>query len=161
MDVVLRASAMFAVVFVLLRLMGKREIGQLTPLDFVTIVVMGDLIQQGITHNDFSLTGAALAISTFAFWTLVLGWAGFLYPPAEKLLEGQARILIRDGKVLREALRRDRLTYDEVESEMRMAGIGRLEDVHLAMLEPLGKISFIKKERGGEASRQQDDAAPA
>jgi uncharacterized membrane protein YcaP (DUF421 family) len=156
MDVVLRASAMFAVVFVLLRLMGKREIGQLTPLDFVTIVVMGDLIQQGITHNDFSL-----AISTFAFWTLVLGWAGFLYPPAEKLLEGQARILIRDGKVLREALRRDRLTYDEVESEMRMAGIGRLEDVHLAMLEPLGKISFIKKERGGEASRQQDDAAPA
>jgi uncharacterized membrane protein YcaP (DUF421 family) len=160
MEVVLRATVMFAVVFLLLRMMGKREIGQMTPLDFVTIVVMGDLIQQGITHNDFSVTGATLAISTFAFWTLVLGWAGFLHPSAEKLLEGQARVLVRDGKVLENALRRDRLTYSELETEMRMAGIARVEEVRLAVLEPLGKISFIKKSQDGDESRQNDEPDP-
>ena len=75
MDIVMRATAMFAVVFLLLRLLGKRELGQMTPFEVVSLVVIGDLIQQGITHNDFSLTGATLAISTFAFWSVVLGWA--------------------------------------------------------------------------------------
>ncbi len=145
MDVVLRATAMFAVVFVLLRLLGKREMGQMTPFDFVTIVVIGDLIQQGITHNDFSLTGATLAISTFAFWSLVLGWAEYLFPPARKVLDGEPRLIIRDGAVLTGALRHDRLTIDEVESEMRLAGIGNISEVGMAVLEPSGKISFIKK----------------
>ena len=122
MDVVLRATAMFAVVYVLLRLLGKRELGQMTPFDFVTIVVMGDLIQQGITHNDFSLTGATLAISTFAFWSLVLGWAGYLFPPARRVLEGEPKLVARDGAFLDAALKHDRLTRAEVESEMRLAG---------------------------------------
>lgn len=150
MDVVLRATAMFAVVYLLLRLLGKRELGQMTPFDFVTMVVIGDLIQQGITHNDFSLTGATLAISTFAFWSLVLGWLGYLVPPARKMLEGEPRLIVRDGEVLKDALRRDRLTLDELESEMRLAGIGTIEDVRFAVLEPQGKISFIKKSDYGD-----------
>jgi uncharacterized membrane protein YcaP (DUF421 family) len=72
MDIVLRATAMFVIVFLLLRLLGKRELGQLAPFELVTLVVIGDLIQQGVTHNDFSITGATLAIGTFAFWTVVM-----------------------------------------------------------------------------------------
>ena len=83
MDIVLRATAMFAILFLLLRLLGKRELGQMTPFEFVVLVVMGDLIQQGVTHNDFSLTGATLAIVTFAFWGLVLMMA---VTPGEVLL---------------------------------------------------------------------------
>jgi len=156
MDVVVRATVMFAVVFVLLRLMGKRELGQMTPFDFVSIVVIGDLIQQGITHNDFSLTGATLAISTFAFWSLVLGWAGYLFPPARRVLEGEPKLIIKDGVVLTDAMRRDRLTIEEVKSEMRLAGIASIADVRFAVLEPLGKISFIARTPDGE-SRQQDE----
>lgn len=158
MDVVLRATAMFAIVYLLLRLLGKREIGQMTPFDLVSMVVIGDLIQQGITHNDFSLTGATLAISTFAFWSLVLGWVAYLFPIARKVLNGEPRLIIRDGHVLKQAMRQDRLTLDEVKSEMRLAGISDVSDVRFAVLEPQGKISFIKTSED-EGVKKNDEIA--
>jgi uncharacterized membrane protein YcaP (DUF421 family) len=145
MDIVLRATVMFAILFLLLRLLGKRELGQMTPFEFVVLVVMGDLIQQGVTHNDFSLTGATLAIVTFAFWGLVLSWVTYLFPRAEKLLDGEPRIVIRDGSLIEDNLRRDRVTRAEVESEMRQAGIASMEEVAWGILEPQGKFSFIRK----------------
>ncbi|WP_447725940.1 DUF421 domain-containing protein [Sphingomonas koreensis] len=146
MDIVLRASVMFAILFALLRLMGKRELGQMTPFELVMLVVVGDLIQQGITHNDFSLTGATLAIATFAFWTVVLGWVVYLSPRAQRVIEGTPRVLVRDGALVEANLRRDRLTRTEIESEMRLAGIAHLEKVAWAILEPEGKISFVRRD---------------
>ena len=154
MDVVLRATAMFVVVFLLLRLLGKRELGQLAPFELVTLVVIGDLIQQGITHNDFSLTGASLAIGTFAFWTLVIGWVSYLSPRAEKWMTGEPRVIVREGEILRANMRRERMTVMELESEMRLAGIGSMTDVAWAILEPNGKISFIS--RDNQRFEQQD-----
>lgn len=148
MDIVARAAIMFAVLYVLLRLMGKRELGQLTPFELVVMIVLGDLIQQGVTHNDFSLTGALLAVSTFAFLAIVMSWLTYLSPRAEKLLDGEPRVIIRDGLLIKENLRRDRMTQGEVESEMRLAGIARMDQVAWAILEPQGKISFIKKDIG-------------
>jgi uncharacterized membrane protein YcaP (DUF421 family) len=148
MDIVARAAIMFAVLYVLLRLMGKRELGQLTPFELVVMIVLGDLIQQGVTHNDFSLTGALLAVSTFAFLAILMSWLTYLSPRAEKLLDGEPRVIIRDGNLIKENLRRDRMTQGEVESEMRLAGIAGMDQVAWAILEPQGKISFIKKDGG-------------
>jgi uncharacterized membrane protein YcaP (DUF421 family) len=161
MDIVLRATAMFFIVFALLRLLGKRELGQMTPFEVVSLVVMGDLIQQGITHNDLSLTGATLAIGTFAFWTVTIGWIVYLFPHLKRSLEGEPRVIVRDGELLEDNLRRDRVTRSEVESEMRLAGIGSMKDVAWGILEPQGKISFIKKEKSDEPAAQQDDDAIA
>jgi uncharacterized membrane protein YcaP (DUF421 family) len=158
MDIVLRATAMFAFLYVLIRLLGKRELGQMTPFELVLLIVMGDLIQQGVTHNDFSLTGGLLAICTFAFWALVLSWTTYLFPKAKDLLDGAPRVIVRDGELIAENMRRDRLTRAEILSEMRLAGIGRLSEVAWAILEPQGKISFIAKEDG--RTSQQDDAEP-
>ena len=146
MDIVLRASVMFVIVYLLIRLLGKRELGQMTPFEFITLVVVGDLIQQGVTQTDFSLTAATLAIGTFAFWGVVLSWISYLSPKAERLLEGEARVLICNGELIERNLRRDRMTRSEVESEMRLAGIASVRDVAWALLEPNGKISFIKRE---------------
>lgn len=157
MEVVLRATAMFAVVYLLVRLLGKRELGQMTPFEFIVMVVIGDLIQQGVTQNDFSLTGATLAISTFAFWGLVMSWLSYLSPRAAKVLEGEPRVIIRHGELLQHSTRRDRLTRSEIESEMRLAGIASMDEVAWAVLEPNGKISFIKRPDGAELSRQTDD----
>ncbi len=154
MDIVLRATAMFLIVFVLLRLLGKRELGQMTPFEVVLLVVIGDLIQQGVTHNDFSVTGAMLAICTFAFWALVLSWLVYLFPRLKDPLEGAPRIIIQQGQLLEDNLRRDRITRAEVESEMRLAGVARMSEVEWAILEPQGKISFIKKESGKRAEQQ-------
>ncbi len=156
MDIVLRATVMFFILFGLLRLLGKRELSQVTPFELVLLVVMGDLIQQGVTHNDTSLTGATVAISTFAFWALALSWASYLSPRMRKLLDGEPRVIIREGILIDSNLRRDRLTRAEVEMEMRLAGIGQIKDVAWAILEPQGKISFIKRE-GSDPSAQQDD----
>ena len=156
MDIVLRATAMFAFLYILIRLLGKRELGQMTPFELVLLIVMGDLIQQGVTHNDFSLTGGLLAISTFAFWALVLSWTTYLFPKAKDLLDGTPRVIVRDGELIEENMRRDRLTRDEVLSEMRLAGIGRLSEVAWAILEPQGKISFIAMDEG--PTPQQDRA---
>lgn len=155
MDIVLRAAAMFALLYILLRLLGKREIGQMTSFELVVLIVMGDLIQQGVTHNDMSLVGATLAVITFAFLALALSWATYLFPRAEKLLDGEPRVIIRDGTLLEDNLRRDRVTRAEVESEMRLAGIGSMRDVAWGILETQGKISFIK--RDGERPQRSDE----
>ncbi|MBD8641854.1 MULTISPECIES: DUF421 domain-containing protein [unclassified Sphingomonas] len=158
MDIVLRASVTFAALYLLLRLLGKREIGQLTPFELVVIVVMGDLVQQGVTHNDFSLTGSILAIATFAFWALVMSWATYLSPRLETLLDGRPQVVIRDGELITANLRRDRITRGEVEAEMRLAGIAHMKDVAWAILETQGKISFIRKD-DGEVQRGNEDRA--
>ena len=151
MDIFLRATVIFLALYALVRLMGKRELGQMTPFELIVLVVIGDLIQQGVTQNDFSMTGAVIAISTIAFWALVMSWLSYLSPRAERLLEGEPRVIVRDGELLEANLRRNRLTRAGIESEMRLAGIGHLEDVAWAILEPRGKISFIQRsDTGGD-----------
>jgi uncharacterized membrane protein YcaP (DUF421 family) len=149
MDIALRATVIFAALYLVMRLLGKRELGQMTPFELIVLVVIGDLIQQGVTQNDFSLTGAIVAVSTIAFWALVMSWASYLWPRAERLLEGEPRVIVRDGEVIEASLRRNRLTISEIESEMRLAGMSRLADVAWAILEPRGKISFIQRAGAG------------
>jgi len=145
MDIVLRASAIFILLYVLLRLFGKRQLGQMTPFEFVGLVVIGDFVQQAITHNDYSVTAGILAVATFGFWSLVLGWVSYRSDTMRRLLEGQPRILIQDGKLLDKVLQRDKITEAEVLSEMRLSGIAQLDDVEWGILEPSGKISFLKR----------------
>lgn len=149
MDIVVRATVIFFALYLVVRLLGKRELAQMTPFELIVLVVTGDLIQQGVTHNDFSMTGSILAVGTFAFWASVLSWVTYLSSRAERILDGEPRVIVRDGEVLAENLRRDRLTVAELQSEMRMAGIGHMRDVAWAILEPKGKISFIERSAGG------------
>lgn len=161
MDIVLRASVMFAVVFVLLRLMGKRELAEMTPFELVLLVVIGDLLQQGVTHNDFSLTGASLAVMTFAFWALVLNFVSNKSKRAEKIIDGEPSVIIEGGRLLHDSLARNRLTVAEVEGEMRLAGFAHVAKVAWGILETNGKISFIAMGDAEPPARPANDAAPA
>ena len=151
MDIVLRATVVFFVLYLVVRIMGKRELAQMTAFELIVLVVFGDIVQQGVMHNDFSLTGAILAIATLAFWALVLSWLTYASRKAELLLDGEPRVIVKDGKIIEENLRRDRLTRSEILSEMRLAGIAHLSTVAWAILEPQGKMSFIqRRDDGGE-----------
>lgn len=161
MEIVIRASVMFLLVYVLLRLMGKRELGQMAPFELVSLIVMGDLIQQGVTHQDFSLTGAGLAIVTFAAWSFVLSLIAHRMPKMRRVLKSRPVVLVRDGRLLSDNLNEERIDNDELAIEMRLAGISGLHQIAWAILEPEGKISFIRKDDADPDPRTGEDAQVA
>ncbi|MGN6256501.1 MAG: DUF421 domain-containing protein [Solirubrobacterales bacterium] len=147
MDIVIRATVIFTFVFLLTRMLGRRELSSLEPFDLILLVLIGDLVQQGVTQSDYSVTGALLAISTIALLTVLVSWTSFRFRRLRPILAGEPIVLIEDGKVIEPNLRRQRLTVEEVESEARLEQITSLEDVRWAILETNGKISFVEKQQ--------------
>jgi uncharacterized membrane protein YcaP (DUF421 family) len=145
MDIVVRAFFAFAFIFLLTRLIGRRELSTLQPFDLLLLVVVGDLLQQGVTQNDLSFTGLVLAVGMFGLLTLALSYTGWRFPRVRPLLEPEPLILVEDGKVIDKNLRKERITAEEVAGEARLQKITSLEDVQWAMLESGGRISFIPK----------------
>ena len=145
MDIVPRAVAVYLVVFFVTRVVGKRELASLEPFDLILLIVTGDLVQQGITQSDYSVTGAMLAIATIALMTVGLSYLGYRFRRLRPLLEGEPVVLVDDGRVLERNMRRERITLDELRSEARLAQIAALDDVRWAVLETTGKISFIER----------------
>ena len=145
MDIVVRAIFAFAFVFLVTRLIGRRELRSLQPFDLILLVVVGDLMQQGITQSDMSFTGALLATGTFAVLVLVVSYLGFRFRRVQPLLEPQPMIVVQDGSVIESNLRKERMTVDELLAEARQQQISSLDEVRWAVLESSGKVSFIKK----------------
>jgi len=145
MDIVGRAFFAFCFIFLLTRLIGRRELSSLQPFDLMLLVVVGDLIQQGVTQNDFSVTGLVLAIGTFGMLTLVVSYLGFRFRSVRPLLEPEPLILVEEGKVIEKNLRKERMTVEEIAGEARLQQIDSLEKVQWAVLESGGRISFIPK----------------
>ena len=144
MEIVLRATVVFAGVFLLTRGLRKRALAELSPFEMILLVSMGDIIQQGVTQEDYSLTGAALAAGTFGFWIMVLTWLSYRSGRARKLIEGVPLVLVRDGEPVDAALRLEQMPLDEVMEAARQQGVGDLAEIRYAVLEVSGKISIIK-----------------
>jgi len=145
MDIVIRAAVIFVFVYVLCRMLGRRELSSLEPFDLILLVVIGDLVQQGVTQSDYSVTGALLAVTTIGLLTVLVSYANFKSDRLRPLLAGEPIVLIDDGEVIEANLRRQRLTREEVEAEARLAQISSLADVRWGILETDGRISFIEK----------------
>jgi uncharacterized membrane protein YcaP (DUF421 family) len=145
MDIVFRAIVLFLFLLLLMRVTGRREISNLQPFDFILLIVVGDALQQGLTQDDYSVTGAIIAVGTIATLQVALSWIGFRLPFTRGLLEGEPIVLVQDGKPIERNLRRERLTLADLTEEMRIQQIASLRDVQWAVLETSGQISFIKK----------------
>jgi uncharacterized membrane protein YcaP (DUF421 family) len=146
MDIVVRAVVAFLFLVVLTRIVGRRELNALEPFDLILLITLGDLVQQGITQNDFSVTGLILAGGTIAAMTVLFSWVTFRFPRARPVLEAEPLILLEDGEPIERNLRRERITVEELAAEARQQQIGRLEEIQWAVLETSGKISFIPKQ---------------
>ena len=145
MDIVLRAILAFLFIFLLTRIIGRRELNSLEPFDLILIIILGDAVQQGLTQDDYSLTGAFLAIGTIAVLQVFVSWVGFRFPRARPVLEGTPIVVVQDGNVIERNARRERLSVDEIREAARLQGIGHLSEVRWAVLETNGQISFIKR----------------
>ncbi|MEA2375639.1 MAG: hypothetical protein QOD53_2102 [Thermoleophilaceae bacterium] len=146
MDLVFRATVAFFFIFLVTRLVGRRELAGLEPFDLILLVVLGDLVQQGVTQSDYSVTGAVTVISTLGTLTVSVAWLSFRFRRLRPLLEGEPVVLVQDGQPMERNLRRERLTIGELRAEARLQSIGSLADVQWAVLETSGKISFLKRD---------------
>jgi uncharacterized membrane protein YcaP (DUF421 family) len=145
MDIVFRAFFAFCFVFVITRLVGRRELSSLEPFDLILLVVVGDLIQQGVTQNDLSFTGLVLAAGMFGVLTLAVSYLGWRFPRVRPLFEPEPLVLVEDGKVIEKNLRKERISAEEIAGEARLQQIRSLDQVQWAVLESGGRISFIPK----------------
>ncbi len=143
MEIVLRATVTFAVLLAITRGMPRRTLADMAPFEMLLLVTLGDIVQQGITQEDYSVTGSVLAVSTFAAWALVLSYATWRWRRVARAVEGEPMVIVRDGAPLADALRVERLPVDEVMEAARQQGIADLSSVRLAILEPNGRISFL------------------
>jgi uncharacterized membrane protein YcaP (DUF421 family) len=145
MDIVTRATVAFVFLFVLLRVIGRRELSTMEPFDLILLVVIGDLVQQGVTQSDMSFTGAVLAVGTFAVLTVLASYLVYRVRAVRPFLEAKPLIVVQDGKLIEANLRHERMTAAEVAAAARQEGIASLDQVEWAVLEGTGAISFIQK----------------
>lgn len=146
MELILRATAIYFFLWLLTRALGKRELAEMTAFELLLLVVVGDLIQQGVTQEDTSVTGAILAVGTIGIWILIFSFLSWRFPKARKVIEGVPVVVVRDGQPIEPALRLERVTLDELLESARNQGIANLRDIDLAILEPSGNFSFLQHE---------------
>jgi uncharacterized membrane protein YcaP (DUF421 family) len=135
----------FAFVYLLTRVIGRRELSSMEPFDLILLVMIGDLVQQGVTQNDFSVTGALLVGSTIALMTVGVSYASFRFKRLRPVLDGEPVIVVEDGKPIDRNLRRNRITREELSAAARQSGYASLDPIRWGVLETNGRISFIPR----------------
>jgi uncharacterized membrane protein YcaP (DUF421 family) len=162
MDLVIRATVVFFAILIVTRAVGRRELGSLEPFDLILLIVIGDMVQQGITQSDYSVTGALLVIATLALLTVGTSYLSFRFRPLRPILDGEPLVLVEDGEIVEQNLRRERITKEELASEARQQQISSFDDIRFAVLETNGHISFIPAESdSGGGGSDAKESSPA
>jgi uncharacterized membrane protein YcaP (DUF421 family) len=144
-DLVIRAAAVFFFVFLMTRVTGRRELSQLEPFDVILLVVVGDLVQQGVTQSDYSVTGALTVISTIGVLSVFVSWVSYRFKAVRQVTEGEPVVLVQDGRPIERNMRRERITLEDIEEEARQAQITSVGALQWAILENDGHISCIPR----------------
>lgn len=145
MEIVARASVVFFLVFLLTRGLRRRSLADMAPFEMVLLVVLGDIIQQGVMQQDYSVTGAFLALAAFGFWITVMTFATWRWRSVRTAVEGVPIVIVSDGEPVMAALRLEHLPIEEVLEAARQQGVDELGKIRLAVLEVSGRISIIPK----------------
>ena len=145
MDLVLRTIFVFGLILVVTRAVGRRELGEMEPFDVILLVVIGDLVQNAVTQSDHSLTGATIVVATLGALTVFTAYLSFRFRRLRPVLEGRPVLLVADGQVLEDNLRRQRMTVEEVAAEARLQKIASFDQIRFAVLESNGEVSFLER----------------
>lgn len=143
MEIVVRAVVMFLFLWLITRAVGRSTLGELSTFQLLLYVTMGDLVQQSITQQDYSVTSGVLAVGAFALMTVALSWVQWRFPRARPFINGQPLLVVRDGQPLEDAMRRHRLSLTDLLAAARQQGVRDIADVEVAVLEADGRVSFF------------------
>jgi uncharacterized membrane protein YcaP (DUF421 family) len=146
MELVIRTTVMYAVLWAVIRSTGKRELAELGPFDLVLLIVLGDVVQQAITQEDMSITGGVIVVATMGVLVIAIHLMTRRFSRARHIVEGHPTTMVRDGAVVDQALRYERMPIDELFEAARAKGIDDLAKVRYAILEPNGRFSFITRD---------------
>jgi uncharacterized membrane protein YcaP (DUF421 family) len=141
----IRAVAVYVFLLVAIRIFGRRELGQLTAFDIIVLLTLSNILQNSMIGNDNSVTGGMIGAGVLLSANLILAFVVSRRPRVERIVEGEPRILIHDGVIRRDQMRKEQLTEQDLLSAVHREGIERIEDVHLAISEPNGMISVIPR----------------
>ena len=145
MDLAIRAVVLFFFVFLVTRIIGRRELSSLEPFDLILLIVIGDAIQQGLTQGDYSVTGAFIVVGTFAILQVIVSYVSYRFPRLRPVVDGEPIVIVQDGKAIERNLKRERITVAEVMVAARQQQVAALDDIAWGVLETSGKISIIPK----------------
>lgn len=146
MDPVLRAVAVYVALLLLFRLAGKRTLSQVTTFDFVVLLIVGEATQQALLGEDFSITHAALVIDTLILLDRGADHLGFRFPRFQRVAASVPVILVDDGKVLHDVLRRQHVSEEEIMQSARSSqGLAATDQVRWVVLETCGGISVVPR----------------
>lgn len=157
MELPVRATVMFFFLWCVTRGVGKRSLAEMSAFELVLLITVGDLVQQGVTQEDRSVTGAFVATGTITFWVIVFGYVSWRFRGSREVIEGIPLLVVRHGQPLTEVMRAERLTLDEVLEAAREQGIEDLDRVEAGVLDADGKFSFLTTD--GERPRSDDKPA--
>jgi uncharacterized membrane protein YcaP (DUF421 family) len=142
-EFVLRGVIVYFVVMIMLRISGKRAVGQFTPFDMVLLILLGNAVQNGMNGGDNSLPGAMILVAVLVGLNFSVAFLSARNRGLQKLVEGVPVLLARDGKVFDDVLKREHISREDFDESLRQAENGDLEKLEYAMLETNGKISFV------------------
>jgi uncharacterized membrane protein YcaP (DUF421 family) len=159
MEIVFRAVFVFFFLWLITRTVGRSTLGELSTFQLLLYVTMGDLVQQSVTQQDYSVTSGVLAVSVFALLTVGLTFVKYRWRGTRRLIHGTPMVLIRDGEPAPETMRAERLTVDDLMAAARENGIERFSDIGLAVLEADGRISFFTRHTSSSGAPERPPAS--
>ena len=149
MESVIRGAAIYLVLLLIMRLSGRRTMAQMTPFDFVLLLIIAETTQQALLGDDFSITNAIILILTLIVLDIALSYVKTWMPAVAKLIDGMPTVLIRDGEIDRRALERSRMEESDIlVSARQKQGVEKMSDIKHAVLEVDSGISIVPKKQG-------------
>jgi uncharacterized membrane protein YcaP (DUF421 family) len=145
-DSVLRIAFIYFFLMIAVRVMGKREMSEMSPFELVTLLMVPEIFSTALAREDYSMTHATVGVATLFTLVFITSLLTFRFKRIERIVEGEPTILVSDGKAIERNLKRERVTADEVFTEIHKVGLHELQQVRWAILEPDGKISIIPRE---------------
>ena len=155
-EMILRGSLVYLGVFFLLRFFLKRQTGNLGLADLLTVVLIADAAQNAMASEYRSITNGLVLVGTIVFWNFFLDWLGDRFPKVERVLRPAPVLLIQNGQLLRRNMRKEYITEDELQTELRKQGVGNSAEVKAAFMEGDGRISVLKLDSEHKPSHGND-----
>lgn len=163
MEIVIRALVVFAFLWVVTRIAGRTTLGELSTFELLLYATMGDMVQQAVTQQDYSVTSAFLAVGVFTLLTVALSYVGWRWPRTRGVIHGTPVVVVKGGELCLDSMKAQRLAFDDLATAARQKGIRRISDVELAVFEADGKVSFFTytDDSANEDAGANDPARPA